>query len=75
MHGSTNRQYTLNAYLVPVRIGPGFLKSTWPWSESVLDVPKFSGPGPSRSRISQNVPVLVRVGPGILKIFGPGPGF
>ena len=61
--------YWWNAYLVPVRIDPGFLKSTWSWSQSVLDVPKFSGPGPGRSWISQNFPVLVRVGPGFLKFF------
>jgi len=65
--------YWWNAYLIPVRIDPGILKSTWSWSECVLDVPKFSGPGPSRSWISQIFPVLVRFGPGFLKIFGSGP--
>ena len=65
--------YWWNAYLIPVRIDPGILISTWSWSECVLDVPKFSGPGPGRSWISQIFPVLVRFGPRFLKIFGSGP--
>ena len=61
--------YWWNAYLIPVRIDPGILISTWSWSECVLDVPKFSGRGPGWSWISQNFLVLVRVGPWFLKFF------
>ena len=57
----------------PVRLGPRFSKFYWSWFGPVRDFQIFLGPGPSRSLISQIFPVLVRVGPGFLKMFGPGP--
>ena len=35
-----------NAYLVPVRVGPGFLKFFWSWFGQVLNFSFLLGPGP-----------------------------
>ena len=72
VRGSTgpNRSEIFKIFLVLVR--SEILKFSWSWSGQVPRSKIFSVPGPSWSGISQIFSVLVRFGPGFLKIFRSG---
>ena len=69
------------------RQGPSFSNSSWscsgprlqnfvrpdPFRSKIFRPRLFPRPGPSRSGVSEIYLVLVRVGPGFLKIYCPGP--